>query len=171
MYSTIFYSLLLMIMCTTQGCVTENEPEGASLQVGEALPYFSVTLNDGTTVSNATITGKVPMIVFFNTGCGDCQRELPQIQKVWDEFKDNPDVVIALIAREETEEEIQAYWTQAGFTMPYSAQAGREVYNLFAQSIIPRIYIADKKGIVTASYSDVEMPDASQIAAQITKNL
>lgn len=167
----IFFSILLMLVCTTQGCISDKEPDGPSIKVGEPLPAFSVVMTDGTVVSDITLKGKVPVIVFFNTDCGDCRKELPVIQKLWEIYKDDPKVVVAPIAREESEAKIAAYWKENNLTMPYSPQDNRDVYSLFAPSIIPRIYIANTMGIVTFSSDDSDMPDLDTLITAIQSSL
>ena len=166
----IIYTFLMLFVCTSTGCVTDDDPKGPSLQVGDPLPQFSVTLNNGVEISTANLKGKVPVIVFFNTGCSDCRQELPVIQQLWDNYKENSNVVIAVIAREETKEEIQKYWAENGLSMPFSPQDNKEVYNLFAPSVIPRIYIADKSGIITATFDDSGMPSLETLISEIVKN-
>ena len=165
----ILYSLLMMFVCTTTGCVTDDEPEGPSLIVGDSLPLFSVTMNNGEVVSTESLKGKVGVIVFFNTGCSDCRKELPVIQQLWEEYKLDPSVKIAMIAREESEEEIEKYWSENGLSMSYSPQENRVVYNLFAPSVIPRIYISNPSGVITAIFDDSDMPDKTRLVSEIRK--
>lgn len=171
MIDKVIIALLMMFVCTTQGCISDDEPDGILLGVGDELPVFSVTLNNGNEVSTSSLLGKVPVIVFFNTNCGDCRQELPVVQQLWDAYKDHSEVEILLISREESAREIQEYWEANGLTMPYSAQETREIYSLFAPSVIPRIFIADKEGKITASYGDKDMPSLSMLAEDISKNL
>ena len=159
--------ILMILTCTTQGCISDDDPEGPIIGIGDTLPQFSVNLTDGTTVTTQTFMGKVGVIVFFNTGCSDCREELPVIQQLWDYYKDNKDVVIALIARQESEKEINEYWEENGFTMPFSPQDTKEVYNLFAPSVIPRIFISDKHNVVRFSSGDTDMPDIELLKVTI----
>lgn len=165
----IIYGLLMLLVCTTSGCVADNEPDGPKIGPGDLMPDFSVVMNNGETVSSQQLKGKVAVIVFFNTACKDCQQELPIIQQLWDFYDDNPGVEIVLIAREESEASISAYWTTHGFTMPYSPQEDRKVYSLFAPSVIPRIYIANPEGVVTAAYGDTDMPTIDTLISDIEK--
>ena len=158
---------LIMVMCSLTGCISDNEPEGPSLKVGDSLPDFTVFMNDGTIVSTESLRGKIPVIVFFNTNCKDCQEELPVIQQLWSYYQEYSCVDIILIAREENEEEIEEYWRKNNFTMPYSPQDNREVYSLFAPSIIPRIYIADINGMIVEAYGDNDMPDLATLLSVI----
>ena len=73
------------------------------------------------------------------------------------------------IAREESQSEIEAYWKAQSLSMPYSPQENRDVYSLFARSVIPRIYIADTLGVITAAFGDIEMPDLQSLIVEIDK--
>lgn len=165
--SRLVHFLFLVICCLAQSCVNDKEVEGNSLGVGDPLPYFIVTMNNGEIISTSSLKGKTGVIVFFNTGCPDCRKELPVIQQLWEKFKDNENIVIAPIAREESEEEILQYWNDNHLTLPFSPQEDREVYSLFAPSIIPRIYIFDSKGIITAAYGDTDMPNLATLEEDI----
>lgn len=160
-----------MLVCSITGCISDDEPDGGSIATGEPLPEFSVVMNTGEEINTSSLKGKVSMIVFFNTGCGDCRQELPVVQRLWDFYEGNSDVKILLISREQSEASVSAYWAENGFTMPYSPQETREVYNLFAKSIIPRIYIADKDRIIKMQYGDNNMPDLATLKADIEKYL
>lgn len=159
--------MISIIGCTSQSCISEGEPDGPVLNVGDQLPDFSVTLFDGVVVSNNSLRGKTGMIVFFNTECSDCQKELPVIEQLWQQYKDNTQVQIIAIAREESAEEIGAYWTEHNLTIPFSPQENRDVFHLFASSGIPRIFIANPEGTITYTFSDVALPTLTQLVEAI----
>lgn len=163
----IFFSLLMMLVCTTSGCVLDNEPDGPSKVVGDTLPKFEVIMNDGRIISDSSLKNKVAAIVFFNTDCSDCRKELPVIQQLWDRYKEMPDVEIVPIAREESEKEILDFWKANGLNMPFSPQSSREVYSLFASNVIPRIYISDPQGTIVAAYDDSNMPSLQDLVNEI----
>lgn len=163
----LIFSLFTLLVCTTPGCINDEEPRGVTLGVGDSLPEFSVTMSNGEMVSTNNLFGKVSMIVFFNTNCKDCQEELPVVQQVWQYFEGNSNIVIVPIAREESHDEILTYWQENSLSMPFSPQENREVYNLFAPSVIPRIFIADTNGVITAAYGDQNMPDFATLVSNI----
>ena len=143
------------VMCVLMsGCIKDELPEEHSLQLGDRVPAFSVTTSAGATSHSSELQGKRGMIVFFNTECPDCRRELPKVQQAYDRVKDDPDYKVICIAREEGEAEIAAYWRENGLTLPYSPQSDRAVYNLFATVSIPRVYITNPDLVIDAVYDD-----------------
>ncbi|MBR1808740.1 MAG: TlpA family protein disulfide reductase [Paludibacteraceae bacterium] len=165
------YSALVLLVCS---CI--NEPQsGANLRVGDSLPEFEVQMSDGTIVSNLTLLGTSALIVFFNTDCPDCQRELPVVEQFYKQsfVKGNAALIPAIqpadnrvdmryqvvaISRMQSGADVAAYWREQGFMMPFSAQSDRKVYELFAQTRIPRLYAVNSQGIITAMWDDRDMP-------------
>ena len=144
------------------GCIKEKN-QGADLKVGDALPTFSVTMNDGSTVSEQSLKENISLVMFFHTTCPDCQRTLPEVQRLYDEYKDSDTVRFVLISREQEASAIESYWTTNQLNMPYSAQTTREIYQLFASNRIPRIYISDRNGIIQHIYTDDPTPDYKEL--------
>ena len=154
------YSVLVVLMCS---CINEQQ-QGANLTVGDSLPEFQVQMSNGVIVSNLTLQGTPALIVFFNTGCPDCQRELPIVQQLYLQMSNN-EVQVVCISRAQTETEVAAYWFENQFTMPFSAQPDRRVYELFAQTRIPRLYAVNAEGIIIAMWDDRDMPSVEDIKA------
>ena len=138
------------------GCINEKI-EGADLKVGDVIPDFEVVMNDGSLVSDEILKESVSVIMFFHTSCPDCQQVLPEMQKIYDEYA-SKSVQIALISREESAESIEAFWKEKSLQMPYSAQRSRMVYELFAKTGIPRVYICGKGGIIRYIFTDDPNP-------------
>ena len=148
-------ALFALVLTLPASCISE-ETSAAPQDIvvpGLSLPDFSVTLSDGTALSPATLAGRVAVVVFFNTHCGDCRRELPKIEELYRSYG-RDSVAIACISRAEGADEVASYWKEQGFTMPFSAQPDRSVYELFARSGVPRTYIADRQGIVRLVYGE-----------------
>jgi thiol-disulfide isomerase/thioredoxin len=142
----VFPLMVLWLAMVVAGCstISDDEPELVErVKVGDAVPSFTVNIvgpegQEGT-FSTTRLTGTT-VIVFFNTSCKDCQRDLPLLNQYYLQHKDEPDFRMLAISREENEESVAAYWAANGLQIPYSPQEDRRIYNLFATSIIPRIY-------------------------------
>ena len=127
------------------GCVGEKEEPEWYLRPGDALPAFEVATIDGKRISSADSYEAEMVIVFFNTDCPDCRRELPEIQKRYDENQMLPESdrdIYICIAREEGEADIVGYWEANHLTLPVSPQPDRYIYSLFASVGIPRVFYA-----------------------------
>ena len=175
-----FLAALLMTACG--GCSAIDDKvdgdevtDADSLVVGDQLPAFEVTMNDGSVVRTADLKGQPSVVVLFSVDCPDCRHELPEVQKLWDRSRqgeltgNGKPLPIVLIARKNLTEDIEPFWKFAEFTMPYSPQPDRKVYSRFAPSRIPRIYISDASATIRVAYADTGMPTAETLAEEISR--
>lgn len=120
--------------------------------VGSRVPIFSVNVVDyeGLTTSFSTnrLYGET-VIVFFSTQCKDCQRELPELNDYYLKHKDDEGFQMVAISRAEGEQSVADFWSANNLQIPYSAQEDRKIYDLFASSVIPRVYFVSSSGIIT----------------------
>src|SRR6266498_810503 len=57
-----------------------------AVEVGEPVPDFTVRTFDGNNLSRSALAGKPMLLVFWNTWCPDCMRELPIISRLAQRF-------------------------------------------------------------------------------------
>ena len=175
-----FLAALLMTACggcsaIDDGADGDEVTDADSLVVGDQLPAFEVTMNDGSVVRTADLQGQPSVVVLFSVDCSDCRHQLPEVQKLWDRSRqgeltgDGKPLPIVLIARKNTVEDIEPFWKFAELTMPYSPQPDRKVYSRFAPSRIPRIYISDASTTIRVAYADTGMPTAETLAEVISR--
>lgn len=152
-------------------CISDKtmEGDGTIVGVGDAIPDFSVKMNDGSTVTGSSLRNGVSCIMFFHTECPDCSKTLTQMQPVYGKYA-SEGVKFALISREEPQQQVSAHWNENGYTMPFSAQSDRSVYNLFATHTVPRVFIC-KGGTVQALFTDSPPPTYEQISGELNKAL
>lgn len=140
--SLVFVSITSCSMGDDNG-VTETDE---IVRVGDRLPVFSVTMNDGRTVTTSDLMGKPSVVVFFSTTCPDCQHELPLLNQRY--LMHGTDTTFVAISREEPAPSVATYWQANALAIPYSAQTDRTVYSLFARRGIPREYVSNASGTV-----------------------
>ena len=178
MHKHLLWMIFALTLTACGGCSAIDETggdeviEADSLVVGDQLPEFEVTMNDGSVVRTADLLGQPSVVVLFSVDCPDCRHELPEIQRLWnmnqaDSLIPGQRIPIVLIARKCMEEDIEPFWQSAELTMPYSPQPDRKVYSLFAPRVIPRIYVSDAQGIIRHMYVDIGMPTAETIVENI----
>ena len=151
-------------------CIDDDVEEGTiDLHSGDSIPAFSVVMDDGQTVTSESLKGKISLIVFFHTGCPDCQKELPVLQKIYTDYGQS--IRMICISREESASEIARYWDENHLTLPYSAQEDRTVYYLFAKSGIPRVYVVDEELIIRSVFTDNPLASYEDLVKDIEANL
>ena len=155
---------IIVLGLILSSCIKEKQ--GEELTVGDRLPDFEVVMNDGSVVNDEILSGGVSVVMFFHTSCPDCQQALPRMQQIYDEYA-SKGVSFALISREDRAEDIEVYFNKKGLELPYSAQKDRKVYEMFAQSRIPRIYICEKGGIIRYIFTDDPVPSYDQLKSSI----
>ncbi len=160
--SVVILSLCLQLLA---GCIVEDDMARAwSLRPGDKVPDFSVVLSDGRRWNSADMHGRIYVVVFFNTGCKDCRRELPKLQEA---YMAADGVNFICIAREESEKDISTFWREYSLTMPFAPQDDRAVYSLFAEAGIPRIYVVDQESVISATFSETDVISKDSILEAI----
>lgn len=158
---------LLGIFCS---CINDEENVGKkAVAVGDRIPDFEVTMNDGSSITSTALSESVSLILFFHTSCPDCQQILPIVQQIYDRYT-LLGVKFAIISREEESSSIAPYWESNGYSMPYSAQSNRAIYELFDTIRIPRVYI-NKQGIVYYIFTDDPVPTYEELQSALDKLL
>ena len=160
MYKICFVMLLCLAWVGCSSIIDEEDQVVERVKVGESVPSFTVETvipteegNVSGTFSTGRLTGET-VIVFFHTGCSDCQRDLPLLNEYYVQHKGDDGFQMVAISRAEGAESVADFWSANNLQIPYSAQEDRRIYELFATSIIPRIYFVSRAGIVT--HVDVE---------------
>lgn len=162
---TVIFLQIFIFTC----CIKENtEPSTSYVQLGSPLPEFILSGPNKTNISSISLKGKVVLIVFFSTLCGDCQKELPVVEELWKEMEENSNFVLLPISRKQNIDEVTDYWNKNHFSMPYYSDKDGEVYSLFATHTVPRFYLANKEGIVSWTETEKLTINVEEIKAKIT---
>lgn len=155
--------LVATIYCVvSSSCINDSDiKQPWALGIGEQLPQFSIEMTDGTQLSTADLRGSISVIILFETSCIDCQQELPEVNRAYQACKDTANFIA--ISREEDFQSVLSYWQTNNFTMPFSAQKDRTIYNKFATFGVPRVYISDAELTIIAAYDADNAPDYDTI--------
>ena len=119
------------------------------VKVGDKMPAFTIMRDDGTTLSSASLEGKVVLVNFFATWCPPCQKELAEVQeRLWPAYKDRKDFALLVIGREHSDADLVKYNERKGFDFPLYPDKNRAIFGAFAKNLIPRSYLIGKDGDV-----------------------
>lgn len=136
---------------------TAQETEESEQQLTPA-PLADLELTDqfGSTHTLSDYKGKVIFLNFWATWCGPCRNEMPDIQKLYEEYSaqgEDAEVVILGIAgpgigQEGSAEEIADFMEENGYTYPVLMDAGGEMFTRYGISAFPTTFMIDKDGNV-----------------------
>lgn len=116
-------------------------------------------------------SGKRGLLVFFTVGCPDCTTILPELDKLWDEYKSNKieDFEMVMINRAEPEQKIEEYWTDNHLQMEYYLDPDRKIFDKFANAYVPRLYLIDRKGVIQKLWIEDRTITAEKLKKELSK--
>lgn len=128
--------------------------EDESLQVGKKAPDFTLKTYDGKTVKLSDLKGKRVLLNFWASWCGPCEEEMPVMQKVYEELKEDQVefVAVNMTIGKETIESATQFVKQFGLTFPVPLDIEGEVMKLYEVYGLPTSYFIDSDGVIRAKY-------------------
>ncbi len=116
-------------------------------------PDFNLVDQYGAVHQLSDYKGKIVFVNFWATWCPPCRGELPDIQKLYEEYKNNKNVVILGIAspdvgNEGSKNSIVNFLKQGGYTYPVLFDYNALIMNQYEITALPTTFIIDKDGNV-----------------------
>lgn len=145
--------------------VQQGQPDGAPSQQDELpAPDFTLTDQFGETHTLSDYKGKTVFLNFWATWCPPCQREMPDIQALYESYGENAnDLVILGVANPKTEDnpfnqdktqpEVEAFLTTNGYTFPVVMDTTGETFAQYGIRSFPTTFMIDKNGNVYGGVS------------------
>ncbi|EHR59305.1 TlpA family protein disulfide reductase [Saccharomonospora cyanea] len=99
--------------------------------------------------------GDVLVINVWGQWCGPCRAEAPEMQKLYDETKDDGVVVLGIDVRDHDRSAPQDFMRDRGLTYPSIYDpSGRSLLNLsgYPRSVVPSTIVVDRQGRVAAVF-------------------
>lgn len=154
--------------------MTENEkkemlytpsPLNSSDIIGKQVPDFIMTDLNGNEISSKNTKGKVVVLNFWFVSCKPCIAEIPELNEVYETYKNNSEVVFASITFDK-KEKVDAFLEKYALQYPVVSDA-LEICKLFKISGYPTNIVIDKNG----NFYDSISGGFDQIGHQISKSI
>jgi len=113
------------------------------------LANYNLKLEDleGNPVSLQDFKGKTVFLNFWATWCPPCVAEMPGIEALYQQTKDNPDIAFVMVSVDRKEDKAHNYMRKKAYKMPvYFARSS--VPSQYSTGSIPTTFVIDKEGYV-----------------------
>jgi peroxiredoxin len=126
------------------GCGLEAAPE-----IGHPAPDFTLNDLNGNEVSLSDLRGKVVFLNFWATWCPPCRLEMPEMEELYQEYK-NEDIVIIGVDLVEYASSVRSFVEENGYNWIFVIDTTGEVAADYMVTGIPASFFIDKDGIIRA---------------------
>ncbi|TQM20943.1 thiol-disulfide isomerase/thioredoxin [Chryseobacterium aquifrigidense] len=138
----------LMRQVASTGILNSSISESKETQnVSAKVSYagFMLKNEEGKIIDTPALQNKVVFINFWASWCPPCRAEFPSVQKLYDQYKNNPDMVFLTVNLDDNVNLGKSYLKEKGFTVPFLTPAGNIPDVLYSGSL-PTTVVLDRKG-------------------------
>lgn len=134
---------------------------------GQAAPPFDVKTLDGKGIRLQDLRGKIVLLAFWASWCGECTNKVPRLKEIKKAFGSDERFVMVGLSLDRSAQTLRNFvksqeinWTQG--TLGDWSQS--KIPSLYAVSFIPTTYLIDQNGIVVDVLLGLKMRDAIEKA-------
>lgn len=147
-----------------------------------APPVQITPIGDAPKCTQEDLAGKIVLLNFWGTWCGPCQIEMPRLDRLYMNCKDDPNIRIISISYpmgEAVSDEAlttltQKYAKDQGFTMPFYIDSSLKTARLYNLAEFPTNVIIDANGMIvyqSTGCSDEEWQKLMEVLAKQSQEL
>lgn len=121
------------------------------LRLGQPAPDFSFVDLEGNPVTRQSVAGKIAVVDLWATWCGPCRQSLPELEEVYQKYKDNGKLAFLAVSLDKPEienDKLLETFTELRVNVPIV----RDPEQKFAQALniegIPTMFVLGPDGIV-----------------------
>ncbi len=118
-------------------------------QVGFLAPDFTLETLEGDSITLSDLRGKAVLVNLWATWCPPCRAEMPAIQRLHEEYKDQGFIVLAVNATNQDDlSKIPSFTGEYGLTFPILLDTTGEVSRQYQLRSLPSSYFIRRDGII-----------------------
>jgi peroxiredoxin len=119
-------------------------------QQGFLAPDFELQTTTGETVRLSDLRGQAVLVTLWATWCPPCRAEMPAIEKVYNDYKDEGLVVLAVnMTYQDTPSNIAPFLEEYDLTFPVLLDETGSVGNAYQLRSLPSSFFIGRDGIIT----------------------
>lgn len=148
---------ILVLISGASWIVVSMDKTGASTsgnipapQAGFAAPNFTLNTPDGTSFTLADLRGSAVLVNLWATWCPPCRAEMPAIEKMYQEYKEQGFVVLAVnMTYQDDPFAVVPFVQEYGLTFPILLEETGDVASAYQLRSLPSSYFINRDGVIT----------------------
>ena len=124
-----------------------SDAVAAAPRIGNPAPDFQLASPGGKTLSLSGLRGKSVVVNFWATWCPPCRAEMPELEALYQKYKDEGVVMVAVNLREDPKR-VKRYADALGLTFPIVLDSLGETFQAYGVLALPTTVFVDSNGVV-----------------------
>jgi len=153
-HTQLLFTILFVVIACVFLIVFLREEKDSTLkttkpiQPGLEVPNFTFPDINGKEISLSDHRGKVVLVNVWATWCPPCRREMPSMQRLYDELKGENFEILAVSIDSEGREAVAPFMEKMNLTFPALLDPGETIRPLYGITGVPESFIIDKDGVL-----------------------
>lgn len=126
-----------------------KEPVAAGNKKGEQAPDFELLNLESNRVRLSDYRGQKVLIHFWATWCPPCREEMPDMQRIYEEYEGQVTVLgVNLTKAEANMEDVRAFTLDFGLSFPILLDPVGRALNAYRIAVYPTTFAVNEKGTI-----------------------
>ena len=147
---------------------SDSAPMEQPHAIAGAAPSVFFTDGEGNRIDAANQEGKVVFVNFWATWCPPCIAEMPSIDKLYQQFKDNEQIVFVMVDVDNQYEKSRKFMESKKLGLPVHVPSG-DIPAQWLGGAIPTTLILDKQGQIAARHEGMADYSRPEVVAFINE--
>lgn len=148
-YIAILVAALAWIFASADRAGVSTAGEIPAPREGFLAPDFSLQTPEGETVSLSELRGQAVLVNLWATWCPPCRAEMPAIQKLYDEYKDQGFMVLAVnMTYQDNPQSVLPFTRENNLTFPILLEETGEMARKYELRSLPSSFFVNRDGII-----------------------
>lgn len=149
LYIAILVAALAWIFASADRAGVSTAGEIPAPREGFLAPDFSLQTLEGETVSLSELRGQAVLVNLWATWCPPCRAEMPAIQKLYDEYKDQGFMVLAVnMTYQDNPQSVLPFTRENNLTFPILLEETGEMARKYELRSLPSSFFVNRDGII-----------------------
>ena len=150
---------------------TATTAERPSAGVGDRMPPYAAKLLDGAPYELASEKGNVVLVNVWATWCLPCRAEIPELQKLHDEYAKRGFKVVGISVDEGDVAEVKKFVAEQKMTYPVGLDPDGRIANLLQTMVLPTSVLVDRNGTIVWRHTGALAPSDVKLTSAIVAAL